>query len=387
MRPATAFLLLIVGAAVAAAGWYFGVAQAPQPTTSVTAGGALVFPDLAQGLQTATKVEIVHQDKTVDLALKDGLWRLGNVGFYPIQQHKLRELLTGLTELRLVEPRTSDPAQFARLGVDDPKGASAGGDLVRVLNDGGQTIAELIVGHKRVRAEGNVPESVYIRRPSENQVWLGEGRLLIDEDPKLWLDRQVINIPADQIASVVVTRGNDKIELDRNGTALEMKAPTDHLPLDVSKIEDVAKGLENVNLVDVKPDAADVGGEKLADAVFTTTDGLNMQATLLKLGTEQWARLAASGDAAAKARADTINGTVKGWLYQLGSWKERSIFPAMDDLKEPPAKAEGDNPAGGGAPPGMALPPGMGLPPGLTLPQGAIPQGPRSVPATSPPAK
>jgi hypothetical protein len=381
MRPATAFLLLIVGAAVAATGWYFGVAQAPQPTTAVTAGGTLVFPDLAQGLQKATKVEIVHQDKTVDLELKDGLWRLGNVGLYPIQQHKLRELLTGLTELRLVEQRTSDPAQFGRLGVDDPKGASAGGDLVRILGDGDQPIAELIIGHKRARAEGNVPDSVYIRRPSENQVWLSEGRIAIDEDPKLWLDRQAINIPADQIASVVVTRGSDHIELDRNGTALEMKAPTDHPPLDTSKLEDVAKGLENVSLVDVKPDAADVGGDKVADAVFTTTDGLNVQATLLKLGTEQWARFAASGDAAAKEHADTINGTVRGWLYQLGSWKERSIFPAMDDLKAPPpAKEESETPAAGGAPP-------SGLPAGLNLPQGATPQGPRSIPTAKPPTK
>ena len=77
-----------------------------------------MFPDLAPKLKDAARVEITHQGKqTVIEKRSDGGWGLASMHDYPVQDTKLRGLLTGLTELRLTEPRTSDPAQFARLGV------------------------------------------------------------------------------------------------------------------------------------------------------------------------------------------------------------------------------------------------------------------------------
>ena len=61
------------------------------------------------------------QTLTVIEKRPDGGWGVVSLHDYPVQETKLRGLLTGLTELRLAEARTSDPAEFARLGVDDPK--------------------------------------------------------------------------------------------------------------------------------------------------------------------------------------------------------------------------------------------------------------------------
>ena len=109
-------------------------------------------------------------------------------------------MLTALTELRLMEPRTSDPTQFSRLGVEDPSAPDSNSNLLRVLDSGKKLIVELIVGHRRVRTQGNVPEEVYVRRPGENQTWLAEGSLQVDADPQLWLDRDIMNIDHSRIA-------------------------------------------------------------------------------------------------------------------------------------------------------------------------------------------
>ena len=80
-----------------------------------------MFPGLAPRLQDAAKVEITNQGKTTMIAQRKataGAWPA--TGGYPVLDTKLRELLTGLTELRLVEPRTAEPGQLARLGLEDP---------------------------------------------------------------------------------------------------------------------------------------------------------------------------------------------------------------------------------------------------------------------------
>ena len=77
-------------------------------------------------------------------------------------------------------------------------------DLLRLVDAAGKPILAVIVGHRRVRSQANVPEEVYVRRPDENQSWLAEGSLQVDADASLWLDRDVMNIGHDRIASVAV---------------------------------------------------------------------------------------------------------------------------------------------------------------------------------------
>jgi hypothetical protein len=93
-----------------------------------------------------------------------------------VQESRLRGLLAGLTELRLTEQRTSDPAMFGRLGVDDPNSATSTANLLRVLDASQKPVLSVIVGHRRVRSQANAPEEVYVRRPDENRSWLAEGK-------------------------------------------------------------------------------------------------------------------------------------------------------------------------------------------------------------------
>ena len=93
-------------------------------------------------------------------------WVLPDRGNYPVRPEKLREMLVGLTELRLVEARTADRAQLDRLGVDDPARPGSTAVLLRILGPQDQPIAELVVGRRRVRTQGNVPETIYVRRPA-----------------------------------------------------------------------------------------------------------------------------------------------------------------------------------------------------------------------------
>jgi hypothetical protein len=334
MRPRTLLALVVVGVIAVVGGWYFGTTEKPSGQQAFDAG-KLMFPDLAPRLQDVARIEVTHQDKTMALAKHGDAWGLVDRGGYAVQAGKLRGMLTALTELRLVEARTTDPTQFNRLGLEDPNGKEGSSNLLRLLDASGKPIVALIVGHRRVRTQGNVPEQVYVRRPDDNQTWLAEGSLQVDADPQLWLDRDIMNIDHASIASVAVTHGDDKLEFARDGQKLVLKSPADHPPLDDYKLEDVDRGLELLTFQDVQTDK-DAVGEQVGRSVYTTNDGMAVTVTVFKGEKDIWARFTASGTDKSKDEADKMNARMAGWTYQLGAWKQKALVPTLDDLKAPP---------------------------------------------------
>lgn len=339
MRPRGLGLLVAAGVLALAGGWYFGTATTPSEQTSMF-GGKLMFPDLAPKLRDAAKVEITHQGKqTVIEKRADGGWGVASMHDYPVQEVKLRGLLTGLTELRLAEQRTSDPTEFSRLGVDDPNAPASSADLLQVVDKAGKPIVALIVGHRRVSSQANVPEEIYVRRTNENQSWLAEGSLQVDADADQWLDRNVLNIGHDRIASVAV--GDHGLAFGRpEDGKFALTEPAEHPALEEYKVDDVARALELLTFQGVKADA-DAPGTEAGHSVFTTNDGLAVTVTVLHADKDIWARFAVAGTSdKVKLEADRLNTRLAGWTYQIGAWKEKSLMPTLDGLKAPePAKA------------------------------------------------
>lgn len=338
MRTGFAVALAGLGVLALGAGYYLSSGAIRNGGDGVS--GSLAFPGLADRLQGIREVDVEHQGKVLQVVRVGDAWGLPAKGGYPIQANKLHEILTGLTELRLTEPRTSDPTEYARLGVEDPKDATATSNELRVVDGAGTVVADLIVGHRRVRTQGNLPETVYVRRPGDARSWLAEGRLAVDADPQLWIDRDIANIDHARIASATVTRGDEVLVFARDGERFVLTEPQAHPKLDDYKVEEVARAFETLTLMDVKPEAA-MQGERLGSSLFTTSDGETISVTLWKVAGEKdaevWAQFAVTG-----AEGAALERRVHGWAYQVGSWKESAFLPTMDALKaaEPAAAAK-----------------------------------------------
>jgi hypothetical protein len=336
MNARTVVVLLVLGALALGGGWYFGVARAPD-TNMTEDAGKLMFPGLAPKLADAARIEITHQGKTLVIGRKGDVWGLADRGLYPVQREKLRAMLTALTELRLTEKRTADANELSRLGLEDPSKPDATSNLLRVLDAGGKPIAALVVGHRRMRTRGDVPDTVYVRRPDDSQSWLAESKLEVDANPQTWLDRDILNIAHDRIVSVAVTRGSDRLEFARDGEKLVLKSPSEHPALENYKLDDVGRALETLTLQDVRP-AKDAPGEPVAESVFTRDDGLAVTVRVLHAGKDVWLRLAVAGPNKVKDEVAKLNARLAGWSYQVGAWKEQALAPTLDDLKAPPPK-------------------------------------------------
>ncbi len=331
MRPRTGIALLVAGVVVLGGGWYLGPAQT-QPAAQTMSPGTLMFPNLAARLQDAAEIDVAHQGKTLVMRRKGDVWGLADRGGYPVQAEKLRAMLTALTELRVIEPRTADPAQYALLGVDDPNAPNSTADLLRVLDASGKPIAALIVGHRRVLTEGDVPDEVFVRRPNEAQSWLAEGSLEVDADPGSWLRLDIMNIDHTRLTHVSVQRGGTTLSFDAAKGKLTMTEPASHPPLDDFKLDELAEGLESLTCEDVVPGPAPAQGE-IGQSVFATGDGMTVTTRLYSGGKDVLARFDVAGTS---PEAKRLNARISGWTYRLASWKESALVPALTDLQKSP---------------------------------------------------
>lgn len=342
-------LLLLSGAAVAVVGG--AVMLTPKgPDVPSPAGAALAFPGLAQRLQSAARIEAKRHDGTLEVARRDDTWVLPSKGGYPVRQEKVRELLVGLTELRLTEPRTANPDMLDRLGLEDPARDGATSTLLRVLDAQGGVIAELVIGRRRVRTQGNVPESAYVRRPNETQAWLAEGRIPVDSDPQLWLDRDIANLPRERVRRIAVNRtGEPALVLTRaEGPEgrLAVTEPAETPPTEETALDEVGRAFEFLTFLDVKPET-EIPGEAIGETRFELTDNLAILVRPRRDGEAIWATFAAEGD----DEATRLNARWRGWAYQVGQWKEKAFAPLLADLRvAEPAPAEAAPPQGAAAP-------------------------------------
>ncbi|WP_114693279.1 DUF4340 domain-containing protein, partial [Mizugakiibacter sediminis] len=271
-----AVLALLAALAVAAA---VALNWRRAPATSREEGGALL-PGLQARLNDIDRVELTGAGRRLLVTLRREAsgWTVAQRHGYPADIAALRGLLLQLAQSRLAEPKTTQPARYAVLGVEDVAQPKAGGVQVALHGAGG--MPALIVGRYDPRAGGT-----FVRRAGEARSWLVAGDLRVDTDPTHWLDRAIADIPAERVREVTVQPGEGPAftvykahrgdshysarELERRR---ELAAPYD--------AEEIAGALAGLELDDVYPASTRPrpAGLEAAHLAFRTWDGLVVDA-------------------------------------------------------------------------------------------------------------
>ena len=163
-----------------------------------------LVPDLAEALPSLQRVQLEQGGTTLVFERAGDTWRIDGAE-WRADRRWLQPLLLGLAQARCDEPRTAEPARFARIGVDwPPAPATSGADGAfarptgRLFLEIGGRETGIVVGFPQsrggtfVRVEG-APHSCLtaatLRLPARTSEWF---------DPHLWA------ITPAQLASVSV---------------------------------------------------------------------------------------------------------------------------------------------------------------------------------------
>jgi hypothetical protein len=354
---------VLFGAAVvviAGALWLSHSKRAPEHDS---VAGQPVLDGLKPALNDVIEVRVAKGDGThATLRKRKSDWVVGERE-YAADSGKVRKLLLDLGGLEVVEEKTSDPANYARIGVEDVNSPQATGTRVTAVT--AKKVYSLIVG------KPSNAKSAYVRAVGAQKSLLASPQIAPEADPKRWLDHSLVDIGEDRVKDVVITPASGPAY----SVTREKKQQTDFTVTNIPKGRElsnpgagntVAGDLASFALEDVRhaPATADAGAGAAAkaaeSATFRTFDGLELQIDGFRDGDRRYVAITPRSTAKETAtEAQTLESRLKGWQFEVQGYKYDALFRPLEDLlkkpePKPDAKPGKKKPA---ASPGPSAPP------------------------------
>ena len=313
-------LLAATVIAVAAAAW--SVMHGPVTATSVRAG-QVAFPLLAAGPDTVRRIELRTTEGAMSFERTEaGGWVTPEKHRYPVSSRRIREVLTELADMRLVEPKTAMAERYPLIGVEPVDAADANSVELRLEDAGGKVLAHALFGVRVWHRTGDARHGIFLREPGADRAWLASGGTDLSYDILDWLDRAIIDVAADGIAAIAVQpEAADGLVVSRGSDGL---LTADGSEVDPDLLRRLASGLARLSLVDVAPRGE--AGAAGAGLSYTTGDGLVIEVTERQDG---WLTFQATATGSgARQRADALNDRLAPWRYRVADWQYERLFGA-----------------------------------------------------------
>jgi hypothetical protein len=339
MTPRRVVGLLIASAVIVAVAFWL---SSRGHRSDLAVAGHPLLDGLRTSVNDVTELRIAKGDGArVTLKKLPDAWQVVERE-YPADSGKVRKLLLDLGALQVVEEKTSDPASYERIGVEDVKGPKATGTQVEAVTP--KKSYSVIAG----RSAGM--KSSYVRVTGAPKSYLVSPQIMAEANPKQWLAKDVLDIPEARIKEVAVTPATGPAYT----VSREKKEQTDFTVSNVPKGRELsspgagnplAGELLSFTLDDVRKDANAAGAAKPAgasSATFRTFDGLELQVNGQKDGDRHYVSIAPRSTAKETAtEAQTLEAHVKGWQYEIPGYKYDLLFKPLDELlKKPEPKEE-----------------------------------------------
>ena len=267
--PALAALALLALAACS---------RAQAPPSPLVPGLAMALPGLAE-------VRLEQGDTTLVFERQGEAWRIRDAA-WRADRRWLQPLLLGLANARCDEPRTADPARFARIGVawpavteTSPDGAFARPTGRLRFRVDGREVA-VVVGYPQARG------GTFVRVEGAPHSCLSAATLRLPARTSEWFDPQLWQVPIEQVATVLVEEpGQPALRLVRGENGFRPEAALIALTPDADAL---ASALAAPRQLDLRP-----AGDAVPERVLRLEDeGEVVYALALwREGDATWARV------------------------------------------------------------------------------------------------
>jgi hypothetical protein len=243
----------------------------------------VLLPNVLSQLSGVNRLEMMYKKDKVVLIKSGKTWGVESRYGYKTDEELLHDNFKTLSELKILEPKTSNPAFYGNLMLEAPSEKETSGTrfvLQQVEKDKNPvTVVDLIIGKKTYDSS---KASSYVRKTDGKQAFLVEGDLRLPEKAEDWLSKECLDIASKRIerveympkegASYVLSKA-DESKVDYTLTPL----PEGRKLKNAQIINAASDTLHALNLQDVaKPQ--DVAFHEKPDSLFKTYDGLLIKA-------------------------------------------------------------------------------------------------------------
>ncbi|ALG67251.1 DUF4340 domain-containing protein [Beggiatoa leptomitoformis] len=356
---------------------FFAVQLTQKPQSPTTATNPItIFPNLMSVINEVSEIDVKAADQTTTLSRStDGLWGLKEKSNYPADLTKVRNILMGFSNLKVLEAKTSNPEWYEKIGVEDVSTPSAKSTLITLKKPDGTGVASLIIGNNQRAKADSSQQEIFVRKPEDKQSWLVQGSLPVEKTALAWISNELTDIAMQRIQAVDVTQPSGKtIQISKTSATDETYKVAD-LPENAKvsqpdAVNQIATTLSNLTLEDVIASSELKGDEKAGvTAVFKTFDGLTVTLKTVEKDSKQYGQFTIAftapqvaekvedkGENAEKAadkpdpikvtqaEAEKLQQTLTGWAYVIPASKMEALLKPQADFitTEPPQAAATD---------------------------------------------
>ncbi len=334
--------------------------------------GLPLLPSLSGELNTVNTLSVLKGSPTPSVTIHKlgDAWTVVERANYPADVSKLRTLLLSLSDARIVEEKTSNPANYPIIGVEDPTKPGATGTQIEILAKVGKL--DVIVGKP-------AEQGSFVRRAGEKSSYVVEPAISVEAEPRYWIDTHLLDLSADKIqgiqfkpetgpgytlrrvtepqpapaapapskpgnAAMAKSGAPNAAAAAPAATAAAPATPAPPAAAASSKfvLDGVPSGRQAVDSNALAPspsafgnltddDVAPVGTidfSKPATVVVTLSDGSVITLTGAAAGEKRWIQIAAPKDAALSAKTS-------GRAFELANYRYDQIFKPLEQLLVP----------------------------------------------------
>tara|TARA_Y100000815_G_scaffold115823_1_gene104564 strand:- start:212 stop:1270 length:1059 start_codon:yes stop_codon:yes gene_type:complete len=308
-----------------------------------------VFEGFSKKFSNVDEIIVQDKDKTIKVKRSGKNWLMVGRSDYRASSEAVRNILVGVAELRLKEPKTERENLYSRLAVRDVSEPGAKSTLLTINDKNGEVLATLIVGRETSEVAGASDVGRYIRKPGQARSWLAEGRLALPNNVKKWVSPQFLNIANKRVKAVSVLHPDGQVMNVLRMNQAGKKFRVENLPPDreieyQSDVDNMADGIDKLELEDVRQAGKiKYPNDRTIKTTYRMYDGLILGAEIFEDEANKfWGRFKATADlgASKEIRKETslINSTVSKWVYELPAHKFRYMSRKLEDVLKQPEK-------------------------------------------------
>ena len=253
---------------------------------------AKLFPglDKAQANVESMQLRGAGNRTLVSLERRNGAWHVAERNGWPADAGRISQYLFVLSQARRMEAKTSDPKLYSRLGVEPVGAVEAKGTELTVSGKGVRS--RLLIGNEHTRLDG-----YYVRVDDEARAWLTDLPVYFDPDPRVWLDRRLVDVPLARIARVRISGVDEKpFSLSHREDRFRLDDAPAAAMRDSYQGDVVASALDQLDFEDLADDAGSATVIRTLD--YSTVEGLLLQVQAFRDGEQLWVRMKAETDPA-----------------------------------------------------------------------------------------
>ena len=357
----TKTLAIVLGIAAASIGGAY-IAISRGTRTAEFEPGAVFFAELGARSGSVDRIELERSGRRLEFARAGGQWTLVTSDGYPARFEEIKGLVSGLAVLKGDQKMTARKERHAELALAWPDDSGRGA-RVRLLA-GADVVTDAILGEERAN-----PRAQFIRREADDQSWRVLGSVLVDIEPRRWVEAELLAIPDGEVRALNVNGLRIEAEDGADGKvsykvaeSSPLVAPTDFdwtPPRRAAALRALPSWLSRLELDDVRKAKADgAAADPAISPEFDMVRG-TLKVNAVRDGDAVWISFDAKPKEGAPSAAE-INAKKKypgdpyvpdwtefaakhaGWQYRLPAWKLNSLeeankIPAASEQPADPA--------------------------------------------------